>query len=76
MALFVKQDEERSRIQTKVAAELAERINKKPLQEKKADPAFFDGTKKTTGLAWAWSAIAVICVVVFVLFVMFSQYKY
>lgn len=67
MALFLKQDEQRSQLQEKVAASITERMEKKPLQQKKVDPAFLDNQKKTTGLAWVWIAIMAVGLFLFIM---------
>jgi len=66
MALFVKQEENRSPMQERIAAELQERARQKAkeaeLPDGITDSAYIKGTKQTSTLAWAWVAIGVIVV--------------
>lgn len=66
MALYVRQDDNRTELQEKIAAELREKQIKNSLGEggytpknKKEnsdieDSAYLEGTKETTGLAFVW----------------------
>lgn len=66
MALFVKQNENQTEYQKKIAAELQERARKKAegeLPDGVDDSAFIKGTKQTTGLAGVWIAIIVLAIV-------------
>ncbi|MDX2775831.1 hypothetical protein PV379_00475 [Streptomyces caniscabiei] len=77
MALFIRQDDERSKLQERIATELREKAKAKG----QADPALPDGvedtnylkdTKPTTGLAWIWVVIVVIILVLFVVYALGS----
>ena len=77
MALFIRQDDERSKLQERIAAELREKAKAKG----QADPALPDGvedtnylkdTKQTTGLAWVWVVIIAIALVAFVVYALGS----
>lgn len=64
MALFVRQDENRTEYQKRIAAELQERSKQR---EKLADrpdgvddSEYIKGTKVTTSLAWVWILIIVV----------------
>ncbi len=61
MALFLKQDDERSELQQKVAAELRRKAQQKSLDtdypDGVDDSQYIKGTKQTTSLAWAWILI-------------------
>jgi len=65
MSLFIKQENERSELQKRIAAELSEKAKKKAegepsdLPDGVDDSAFIEGTKKTTSLAWVWVVIGV-----------------
>ena len=65
MALFMNQQNERSELQKRIAAELAEKAKKKQLETDKerpdgvSDSAYLEGTKTTTSLAWVWVLIVV-----------------
>ncbi len=66
MALYVRQDDNRTELQEKIAAELREKQIKNSLGEgdgtpknKKENPdiedsTYLEGTKETTGLAFVW----------------------
>ena len=64
MALFLKQEDNRSELQSKIAAELQERARAKAkeaeLPDGVNDSAFIKGTKQTTSLMWVWAVIAAI----------------
>lgn len=69
MALYVKQDDNRTELQEKIAAELREKQKKNSLNEGKTftsseseipqpeDSVYLEGTKETTGLAFVWLLI-------------------
>jgi hypothetical protein len=65
MGLFLKQNEPRSQLQSKVAADLAERMNKRALEtnDMKPQPAFLDNQRQTSPLAWVWMLLGLIAVV-------------
>lgn len=62
MGLYLRQQETRSELQEKLAAELQERAKQKaqPFDQPDGvtDSAYLKGTKQTTSLAWAWVLIA------------------
>jgi hypothetical protein len=62
MALFIKQDERRTELQQRIAAELQEKAKRKAAEGERPDgvddSAFIKGSKQTTTLAWAWVLIA------------------
>jgi len=61
MALFIRQNEERSKLQERLAAELQERAKQKAALAERPDGVddsrYIEGTKKTTSLAWVWGVI-------------------
>lgn len=63
MALFVNQENTRTKLQERIAAELAEKSKSKSdfsggdQPDGVEDSAYLEGTKKTTSLAWAWVLI-------------------
>jgi hypothetical protein len=73
MGLFLKQTEQRSQLQSKVAADLAERLNKRALDpsdtKPKPQPAILDNQRQTSALGWVWLVLAVLAIagVVYVL---------
>jgi len=76
MALFVRQDENRSELQTRLAAELQDRARAKAKQAEQPDGVedsqFIKGTKQTTSLAWVWAIIAALTIGV-VIFLMIKS---
>ena len=65
MGLFLKQNEPRSQLQSKVAADLAERLNKRALETgtDKPQPAILDNQRQTSPLAWLWILLGLAAVV-------------
>lgn len=72
MALFVNQENTRTKLQQRVAAELAEKAKNKPIDSDADRPdgvddsAYLRSTKQTTSLAWLWLLIMVAFVAVVV----------
>lgn len=66
MALFLKQDDDRSDLQKRIAAELQAKMAGKPKQQDLPDGVedsqYIKGTKQTTTLAWVWILIIVAAV--------------
>jgi len=60
MALFMNQDSNRTELQKRLAAELADKAKKKaeladlPPAKDLDDSNYLKGTKQTTSLAWLW----------------------
>lgn len=79
MALFVNQQNERTELQKRIAAELAEKAKKKSLESDNERPdgvndsAYLEKTKTTTSLAWAWVLIVIAAVVILVWLVVASR---
>ncbi|MEI7539456.1 MAG: hypothetical protein WCJ36_01645 [Candidatus Saccharibacteria bacterium] len=63
MALFVNQNDQRTELQKKIAAELqAKVIDRSRLADRPDgvdDSQYIEGMKKTTSLAWAWAIIII-----------------
>ena len=65
MALFMNQQNDRSELQKRIAAELAEKAKKKSLDttgdrpDGVSDSAYLEQTKTTTSLAWVWALIVI-----------------
>ncbi|MDB5167309.1 MAG: hypothetical protein JWN26_454 [Candidatus Saccharibacteria bacterium] len=61
MALFIRQNDNRSQLQERLAAELQERAKQKAqkadLPDGVTDSAYIKDTKQTTSLAWLWILI-------------------
>ena len=75
MGLFVNQQDQRSELQERIAAELREKAKASSLQEKATmdgvdDIRYLEGTKQTTTLERAWILIAIMAGVVIVMFLM------
>ena len=75
MGLFVNQQDQRSELQERIAAELREKAKASSLQEKATmdgvdDIRYLEGTKQTTTLAWAWILIAIMAGAGVVMFLM------
>ncbi len=66
MALFVRQDENRSELQKRLATELQDRAKKKAeeaeLPDGVNDSQFIQDTKITTSLLWVWMVIAALTI--------------
>lgn len=75
MALFIRQEDNRSKLQERLATELQEkakaRAEKADRPDGVDDSTYIEGTKKTTSLAWVWVAI-VLAVIALVLVFMVS----
>lgn len=72
MALFVRQDQERSELQQRLAAELREKAKQRAQRDEKLpdgveDSAYLKGTKTTTSLAWAWIVIVLLVIATMVI---------
>ena len=68
MALFLKQEDDRSELQKRIATELQAKMADKPKQadlpDGVEDSQYIKGTKETTSLAWAWILIIIAAVVI------------
>lgn len=75
MGLFVNQNDQRSELQERIAAELREKAKASSLQEKASldgveDVKYLEGTKQTTTLVWAWILIVIMAAGVVGMFLM------
>ena len=75
MGLFVNQQDQRSELQERIAAELREKAKASSLQEKATmdgvdDIRYLEDTKQTTTLAWTWILIAIMAGAGIVMFLM------
>ncbi|HUO61999.1 MAG TPA: hypothetical protein VMT96_00925 [Candidatus Bathyarchaeia archaeon] len=81
MGIIVNQQDNRSELQKKIAAELSEKAKKKhdpsgELPDGVDDSAFIEGTTVTSNHAWVWAVvIAIVIVVAFVGFAMAGNHK-
>jgi hypothetical protein len=69
MALFIRQDDNRSELQQRLAAELQEKAKKRAQLDNTPsddieDSNYLKGTKKTTSLAWIWLLVAIIFILI------------
>ena len=67
MALFIRQDDNRSELQQRLAAELQERTKLKSkstdLPDGVDDSQYLKGTKTTTSFAWIWIILTILVVI-------------
>lgn len=74
MALFIRQNEERSELQQRLAAELQEKARTRAKSENELDDIeksnYLQGTKRTTSLAWVWLLIVGFAVAAVILIMM------
>ena len=77
MALFIRQEENRSQFQEKLAAELQQKAKQKAQLADQPDGVedseFINGTIRTTKNAWIWVLIIVVIVSVAVYLTVISQ---
>ncbi len=70
MSLYIKQQETRSDLQNRIAAELQDRAKQKAkeaeLPDGVDDSRYIEGTKRTTSLAWVWLLVALVFIGVIV----------
>lgn len=74
MALFLKQDTQRSELQQRIATELQEKAKRKSMESDQpdgvTDSAYLKDTKPTTGLAWVWAVIIALAVSVSIVYIL------
>ena len=84
MALYVKQDDERTELQQRIAAELREKQKRNSLENGESEPPsrnsltpdnskYLEGTKETTGLAFVWLLLTVAILIAIGYFIWFSK---
>jgi hypothetical protein len=74
MALFIRQNEERSELQQRIAAELQEKAKLKAdihndVVDGVEDSSYLKDTKQTTSLAWVWILIVLLAIGVLIYFI-------
>lgn len=73
MALFLKQEQNQTELQKRIAAELQEKARKKAesadLPDGVEDSQYIKGTKRTTSLAAVWIILAALLVVVVIWYI-------
>ena len=74
MALFIRQNEDRSKLQGRLASELQEKAKARALEQERPDGVddsrYLEGTKRTTSLAWVWVLIVLCAVAALVYFML------
>jgi len=77
MALFIRQSEDRSKLQERIAAELREKAKARAEANGQTDgvtdSAYLKDTKTTTSLAWVWIALILLVVGLLIFFVVTSS---
>lgn len=77
MALFLKQDTQRSELQQRIATELQEKAKRKSTESDQpdgvTDSAYLKDTKSTTSLAWIWAVIVAFAVGALVFYIVLSS---
>jgi hypothetical protein len=72
MALFLNQNEQRSQLQTKIAAELSERVKTQQLGgQEDMQPTMLEESQTATGRSLFWVGVVTMIVIALVLFVLF-----
>lgn len=70
MALFIRQDENRSKLQERLSSELQDRLKKQPdftdSPDGVEDSQYIKNTKKSTSLMGVWLAIGVFAIVLII----------
>ncbi len=78
MALFIKQNEERSKLQERLVAELQEK-SKKNFEKSNGldidDSEYMKDLKETTSLSWVWLIISIVAAIVVIWLVIVSSGK-
>ena len=80
MGIIMNQRDDRTELQKRIAAELAEKDKKRKARQDELpdgveDSAYIEGTKQTTSLAWAWVIIVLVAVAALVWFFVASGNK-
>lgn len=80
MGIIVNQQDNRTELQKKIAAELADKAKKKKAREDELpdgveDSAYIENTQHTGKLAWVWILLVVVLVIAAVVFFMISSNK-
>jgi hypothetical protein len=79
MALFIRQNEDRSKLQERLAAELQERAKQRAANNAGPDlvddSMYIKDTKQTTSLAWIWISIVIIMIAACVWLIVLNSKK-
>ena len=77
MGIIVNQEDNRTELQKRIAAELTDKDKKRKARQDEMpdgveDSAYIEGTKKTTSLAWVWLVIVIVAVITAIVFFIVS----
>ena len=76
MALHIRQNDKQSDLQRRIASEMQDKAKKRALDTEQPDGVddshYVEGTKQTTGLAWAWVVIGIAAIAVVIWLVVIS----
>jgi preprotein translocase subunit SecF len=79
MALFIRQDEQRSKLQERIATEMQERAKQRAIDNDPPDGVddarFIEHTKRSSSLALVWAIIFILVIVGFIFFVILNYVK-
>lgn len=73
MGLFIRQDDNRSELQRRVAAELSEKARKRaelenmPQPDGVDDSAYIKDTQKTSPYAWIWAVVVIAAIIIVII---------
>lgn len=78
MGLFLNQQDKRSELQERIAADLREKAlrnskDEKPEWDGSKDIRYLEGTKETTSLGWAWILIVLIALGIVITFIVMGM---
>lgn len=78
MGLFLNQQDKRSELQERIAADLREKAlrnskDDKPEWDGSKDIRYLEGTKETTSLGWAWILIVLIALGIAIAFIVMGM---
>jgi hypothetical protein len=79
MAMFIRQNDPRSKLQERIEAQLREKAKNQgegspaDMPDGVDDSQYLDGTKRTTSLAWLWVVIIVFAVAALIVYMIGSS---
>jgi hypothetical protein len=77
MALFIRQEEQRSELQNRLATELQDKARQRAKMADRPDGVedseYIKGTEKTSSLAWVWIIIGLIAVGIIIWLIVLSM---
>lgn len=80
MGLYVRNNEQKSKLQEKVASDLREKMHSKSKLDNDTpdgldDSGYIEGTKQTTSFAWIWIALIAFFVIIAILAIILGVNK-